>query len=500
MSLRTHLFALALLSAPSTALAGDTVVLSPLMSKGVDAMVVMNVTSLMSSELDFMGDVDGVVELPKAPTSSSCLGSTSCLSGLAKEGGGTKVIAGTISKAGSEFLLDLVLYSKSAGRVERRKEFRLDSSPEAVADGMTAVLKELWTGKAPKAEAAEEISVASFTPPSASDDDDIAFEDDLSDWDPEEEARLEAERKRAEEEERRRREEEARRRAEEEERRRAEEEARRREEEERERRAREAQAAEPEPEFDPSAISFGDATGEITAEEINDAIQFGSSSSSPAPAPAPRPIPGPIDDPDEADRRARSQGGMEDLDGGTAKVDRDAASFTLAVRGGGAKYFGLNFVTAGAEVTVAMGGSGLYLLGGFETYAASRQVPPELQASYGRVQEWNFLYPINAGLLYRIDDGGRAVPYIGVDVVGASYFVDPPTIQPETGFELAGKRHNTVGARARLGADIMFTPAVGLNVNAAIGGWSGKRWPVIDSSAKAGGLLPQISAGALVAF
>lgn len=498
MSLRKSLLALALLSAPTTAFAGDTVVLSPLLSKGVDAMVVMNVTSLMSSELDFMGDVDGVVELPKAPSSAGCLDSSTCLSGLAKEGGGTKVIAGTITKSGSEFVLDLVLYNKSTGRTERRKQFRMDSSPEAVADGMTAVLKELWTGKAPQAAAAEELSVSDFTPPSASDDDDIAFEDDLGDWDPEEEARAEAERKRAEEEERRRREEEARRRAEEEERRRVEEDRRRREEEERRRREEEARRSQPEPEFDASAISFGDATGEITAEEINDAIQFGSSS--PAPAPAPRPRPAPIEDPDEADRRARSERGMEDLDAGSAKVDREAASFTLAVRGGGAKYYGLSFVTAGVEATVALGDTGVYLLGGFETFAANRQVPVELQASYGRVQEWNFLYPINAGILYRLDDGGKTVPYIGFDVIGASYFVDPPTIQPETGFEFAGKRHNTVGARARVGADIMFTSVVGLNVNAAIGGWSGKRWPVIDASAKSGGLLPQVSAGALVAF
>lgn len=510
MSLRKNLLALAILAMPASALAGDVVVLSPLMAKGVEAMVVMNVNSLISSELDFMGDVDSVVELPKSPSNSGCLDSTSCLSGLAKEGGGTKVIAGTITESGDEFVLDLVLYNKTRGKVERRKQFRLDSSPEAVADGMTAVLKELWTGVAPSQAVEDEPSVASFTPPAANDDDDISFDDDLSDWDPEEEARAEAERKRAEEEERRRREEEARRRAEEEERRRAEEEARRREEEERRRREEEerrrkeeeerrraAAQPEPEPEFDPSAISFGDATGEITAEEINDAIQFGNAT----PAPAPRPAPAPIEDPDEADRKARASKGMTDLDGPSkSSVDRDPAKFTFAVRGGGAKYYGLTFVTAGGELSVALGDSGLALLAGIETFAANRQVPAELQQSYGRTQEWNFLYPLNAGLMYRLDNGGLAVPYFGADVIGASYFEDPPTVQEETGFELAGKRHTTIGARGRVGVDLMFTKNIGLNVNAAIGGWSGKRWPVIDASAKSGGLLPQLSAGAIMAF
>lgn len=486
-------------------------------------MVVMNVTSLMSSELDFMGDVDGVVELPKSPSSSSCMKSSSCLSGLASEGGGSKVIAGTITASGSQFVLDLVLYSKSQGRIERAKEFRLDSNPEAVADGMTAVLKELWTGKAPAAEQAEEPALASFTAPAVDDGDDIAFEDDLSDWDPEEEARAEAERKRAEEEARRQAEEAERARRAEEERRRAEEERARREAEERarreeedrrreqarreeeerrraeEERRRSASEPEPEPEFDASAISFGDASSEITTEEINDAIQFGSTPApapvAPAPAPAPRRTSRTIEDPDEADRKAR----MQDLDSEKpARVEREAAMFTLAVRGGGAKYYGLNFVTAGGEISLALGKSGVSAVIGMETYAAGRQVPVELQESFGRTSEWNFLYPVNVGAIYRLHKGGLAVPYFGADIIGASYFQDPQT--EIAGLAIEGKRYNTIGARGRVGVDLMFTSNFGLNINAAIGGWSGKRWPVIDRTTKAGGLLPQISAGALAAF
>ena len=133
-----------------------------------------------------------------------------------------------------------------------------------------------------------------------------------------------------------------------------------------------------------------------------------------------------------------------------------------------------------------------------ETFAAGRSIPPELQPLYGRASEWNFIYPINAGLLYRLDSGSMAIPYVGADVIGASYFQDPPT--EVAGLQIDGERHSTFGARARAGADIMFTNNVGLNVNLAVGGWAGKRWPVIDASAKSGGLLPQISAGLIAAF
>ena len=50
----------------STAFAGDAVV-SPLVSRGVDPLIVLNMTSLIASELDFMGEYGFTTQLETCP-------------------------------------------------------------------------------------------------------------------------------------------------------------------------------------------------------------------------------------------------------------------------------------------------------------------------------------------------------------------------------------------------------------------------------------------------
>ena len=46
----------------------------------------------------------------------------------------------------------------------------------------------------------------------------------------------------------------------------------------------------------------------------------------------------------------------------------------------------------------------------------------------------------------------------------------------------------------------MVNPHFGLNANVALGTWSGSKWSNVEVGIKPFGLLPQLSAGALVAL
>ncbi|MBW2258559.1 MAG: hypothetical protein JRI25_28765, partial [Deltaproteobacteria bacterium] len=209
------------MAVPTPVRAG-TVVVAPLAAR--DAKDSLSVSSLISGELDFQPDVTKVVEISTKP-SSSCLSSSTCLGGLVREGGGDQLLTGSLARSATTYTLDLVYYDAASRRTIRRKSFTLGADPEAVADGMTAVIREMLTGKAPGAEEEEEPSAADFAMASA--EDDFSFDQDFEEYNPEAEARRVAEARRKAEDTARRRAEEERRRRDEEERRLAEEERRR---------------------------------------------------------------------------------------------------------------------------------------------------------------------------------------------------------------------------------------------------------------------------------
>ena len=72
------------LLAPGIAWAGS-VVMTPLIPKGVDEKVATNISGLISTELDFSGSYDSVTELSAMPSTlnAACLASTSCLGTIA---------------------------------------------------------------------------------------------------------------------------------------------------------------------------------------------------------------------------------------------------------------------------------------------------------------------------------------------------------------------------------------------------------------------------------
>lgn len=188
-----------LLAVPSLAAASE-VVLPPLVPRGATTVQqVANITQLMSSEMDFMGEVDRVIELQKAPPgyNSACVDSASCLTRVGRDAGGDYVVAGTLRTTDATVYMDLVYYDASRGRYIRRKSFELDNQPEIIADNMDDVVKELITGEAPKVDdaLADDFDLLNF-------DDDLDLGFDESDF---------AEARRDEEAERARREAEARR-------------------------------------------------------------------------------------------------------------------------------------------------------------------------------------------------------------------------------------------------------------------------------------------------
>ena len=279
----------ALLCASSTY--ANDVVVAPMYSASVDSKTIGNVTALIASELDFMGGIDSVIELDARPSNlgPNCMKSTSCLAGITGTAKGSQLFTGIMSKSGDSYKLDVLLFDKGANKVLRRKEFTLAADSEAVANGMTPIIREIMTGESP--EAKEEASLATDDFNFDDDDDDLDFlgsnteadaredarrraEEEARRREAEEARRREEERRRAEEEARRRAEEEARRRAEEE-RRRAEEEARRRAEEERLARERESSRESSFDEmgdFDPSLISFGAATATVDDDEDEEVL------------------------------------------------------------------------------------------------------------------------------------------------------------------------------------------------------------------------------------
>jgi hypothetical protein len=565
----------AALVVPGVASAG-TVVLTPLLSEGADPKVVANVTALISSELDFMSSVEDVIEVARPATlNASCLGSTTCLGGIAKGGGGDQLVTGSMALADGNVTLDLVLFDAATSKTVRRKSFTLPSTSEDLADGMGGVMKELMTGSSAASAAAAEPSVADFEDDESEDfsfdeEDEpsgpltlaaaptaaISEEEELGDFDledlegPSEEERAAevAATRRAEEEARRKAEEDARRLAEEQ--RRALAEQARVEEQERvaaaaaaaaaaeaargraaeqarlqaleaERLAAEAALAaaeeEEEVEFDPSMINFGSASSEIQAEQVEQAP-----SRAPTPVAASRPaatsrasydaeeeeeledLDAEEEDPDEGEdddaiadlddegpsARDSERASSRD-DSGSLDRDPDGSGdgpiVVIAARGGYARYYDFDFVTAGGEIAVAIAPS-VYLLGGVETYSTQRQVPPLLQLEVGKASQWDTIYPFNFGIAYKVGSG-RVKPYVGADMILTQYYFDEDN-----------QASWAVGARARAGADFMIASAFGLNLNVSAGFWHGKDWEIVQKDVKSTGILPQVSLGPLLAF
>ena len=539
---------LGLALAPATAFAGDAVV-TPLVARGIDPLVSLNMASLISSELDFMGTYENVDQLDMAPAglNAGCLNSASCLGGIASANGTQAVVTGALAQVGNKFDFFLVLYDN--GRIVRKKEFTLPNVPSVIADSMGAHVKELVTGEKP---AEQNTAVATVVDAGAfddfEDDDDIVIaptggnsrriptsssgsrSTELDDFDleddgederrarEEEERRAaaaaaaaererELERQRAEEERRReeaRRAEAAAARERELERQRAEDERRREE----ERRAAAAAAAAEDPEeeedFD---FSFG---GGVTIDEEEEDDSSGGIAFADDDPPARRtetrddydfsddpPARSSRYDLDEDERRTSSSRSSSRDErptrvretGSRARLDeRPSMSETkasIALRGGVSRFQDLNFVTYGAEAAF-MATPNLAIIAGAEAYSTRRVVPVEQLEEGQLAEQWNTILPLNAGLQYKFGSSNIR-PY-----VGGGLQIIPGVVKDSGGVAM--------GLRARGGADFAVTDVFGFNINVAAGLWSGQQFERIEDGFGTSAMVPQLSAGTIFLF
>jgi hypothetical protein len=527
--LRTALLTGLLSVAPGLAFAGSVAV-PPLVSSGVDAKQTHNLTSLIASELDFMAEFEGSKHLMKKPAGfgASCLASGGCLGKVASGAGSTATVAGAVSRKGSA--LDFYLVYAEGSSIVRTKEFSLQDSPSAVADGMSSAVRELVTGQSQKAAAAAasgKVDDDAFEDPYDEDESFIVAppvsrriptesqgsrsnELDDFEFDPEEE------RRKAEEEERARiAAVEARQRQEAEER-------RQREAEEEERRraallvARQEEEAQSEDEdFDDFDLSFGG--GVVSVDEAKDEDEEddrgGAFVAAPPPPRSSRSSSGSRDSSPRSSSSRSDRGGYDDLDGGPSRAsnssrDRNSSrDKSSGSRGGsdrgsrdssedvsprvtltphmGYSYFqSFHFLTYGAELGV-LPTENLQILAGIDVYSTRRAVPIELQEQGYPPYTWNSILPFNFGAVYKFS--GKVRPYVGGDVL-----LIPGLVQGEGGLG--------TGLRVRGGVDIYFTDNLGINFNAAAGFLAGKSLEAVNPEAGTSGLTPQVTTGIVLAF
>jgi hypothetical protein len=521
------------------------VVVPPMLPRGVSAQQATNMTTLLSSELEFMGEFDEVAQLTKRPSQlgSSCLTSSSCLKGIASANGSQAVVAGKVTKYGGD--VELVIVYLDDGKIIRTVKKKVTNDAMAIADEMSVLVRHVITGVDPDAKAAADkisgfegggmalmdeedededdsmlASSASVSRrierPSGSADDDLDFEEFDEDLDEEDDDRnggraaaagagaaaVIAARRMAEQNTAAQARDQARKAAAA-----AAMDARRKAAVEAAKRAAKAQAtaeaarkaaemevaaaaaaaaklAEPVPEFDPNEFNFGG-----SAEDIS----FGSASS--------------MIEVDEVEEESygNSSSGYLDLDGPEPSKSRtptrdtrsrstsprsrnttSASSGGIEVTGrlGYGRFQYLSFMTYGFEAAYQLQDN-IAVVGGLEAFSTRRLLPPD-QVPVGQpAVQWNTILPLSVGALYRpMNDTIR--PYVGAN------------IQLLPGY-VAEAGSMAFGLQARGGLDYLLADNIGINVNAGAGFWAGSEWYRIEGLLNTG-MTAQINVGTVFLF
>ena len=159
---------LALLLAPTQAWAIEAVV-APFVPTDGDEKTAFNVTSIVSSEMEFMPEYDFVEQSDERPSGlrSSCVTSASCLRGVTGGFEAEHVMVGTTTSRGAEVAIKAVLFDRTSGKIVNQQDFTVPA--DTMADDIGQYVRAVITGDTP---AIDE------PPPVASDD--FSFDDDDS--------------------------------------------------------------------------------------------------------------------------------------------------------------------------------------------------------------------------------------------------------------------------------------------------------------------------------
>jgi hypothetical protein len=501
MSVRSSLLTFAIIGSTmlysSTAFARDAAVI-PLYSPNVNSQKIGNITSLITSEVDFSGRYDMVSQADQRPKSLTpkCLKSVSCLKPIANGESVDAMITGSVTKMGGELEFFIILYENQ--KIIRMKRFRIEDSPLAVAADVGAYIQEVVTGKA--VEEDDPMTNASLANDVLEEDDIFGGEEEdlLGDFslDPEEEKATQE--KAAED---LRKQEEAQRAQEQ-----AEEERRIKEmkqmEEQARRLAMEAEAkrlseadlgdkSEPEDDFD---FNFAPSTVEVVdedeQEQVNEEDDFDFGFDEPDPKPKKEAKPKKSEyKPSTSYSKPKSTRSKTSSSIGTGRID---AAATLAGKVGVGNFQTLNFVTYGGEVGIHLSDALSVHIGG-EGYATNQAMPlldEDGNPTDVLEQSWRVLIPVSLGVEYHFE-GKIAKPYVGADL----------QVLPAYAGSGSGA---AIGLRGRAGSNFMVADGFGLNLNVAFGFWNGQYFKQVPSPAggtlNPSGLAPQVTVGPIIAF
>jgi hypothetical protein len=476
------LAALALLLLPASGLA-RTAAVCPMVGKtGTDPLLLLNITSLVASEMEIAGKYEKVRQLEQPPKGMNlaCLGTPSCLGGIARGVQVDSLVGGSISKVGEEMELSLVLFDLPSSSIVRKKVWKLPADSAALADQMTRMVAELLTGKAPatkavpdkgafKAEADMEFDEAGKPQAPAPDPESL---DEFAGMPDEDEANdvpaVKA--------------------------------------------GPPPKAAPPEqkPKVKTKVAVEANATDDIQIQPVSPELME---------------LPG-EDDPDarsdldvleeearsddegrparkgkpSSNEKARKEKADLDADrkGKAGKGVTEKPRTTLAARLGASGYHDMLFVTYGGELAIPLG-SAFRLQAGLEFFSAKQSVPVEAAGCVGGAEEstedglvrtcWRSLMPIHVGGRYQKSDRDTR-PFVGGDLLFTPYHRDAGgnILLSDMAWEL----------RLRGGLDHMVSDGFGLGLNAAVGFLSGSH--LDEVGLEKSGLNWQVSAGTVFGF
>lgn len=512
--------ALIISATSSTAYAGDAVV-PPLVTRGMDPLQTLNMTSLVASELDFLGRFSTVNQLETAPSSLNgrCLSTASCLGSIARQNSVGAVLAGAASNKGNTIDLFLVYYENN--QIVRTKEFSVENSPSVIADTMSSFIRELVTGEstaqvqnrdtvafeadvfsdddlfsdneddlfagiAPVDTEAISRTIPTDTSSAPSELDDLELDflgDDISEppalasTPPPREPEYEP---------------------------------------------YEPVLSDPEPvqfeEEEEFTFEFASSVDSVTDSEQSSTRATRTSSDYEEPEPEPAYDRYDYDEPNTRSASRASSRGYEyeeDLDSDrdrnrdrersrlssygegndrarTRSNTIDPAVATIAARLGRSTFQTLDFVTYGIEVSVSVNEQ-LRFVGGIEPHSTKRDIPQLLLQEGEPSTQWNTIVPVNAGLQYSFGESMWR-PYVGADVL-----MIPGYVTEVEGVTLEGGRTAT-GTRARGGLDVLLSDGFAVNLNVSFGRWNGKDFDAVQRDLEDTGTVPQASVGTVIRF
>ena len=471
------------------AFAKDAVVV-PLYSPNMDAGKIGNITSLLTSEVDFSGRYDMVSQANSRPSTLNpqCLQNVPCLKKIADNEGVNAMVTGSVTKKGNNLEFFLVLYEDV--KIIRMKRFTVEDSPLSLAADVGGYVQEVVTGVAPK-----KANNMSTTTEDIVEEEDFAFESDVLDGfslDGDDTANQKAKEQAA-------REQAAKEQA-------AREQAERLAQEEADRKAKEASQA-PKEEFsfsfsssysiieeDTSSNSASSSSGSSSSMTDEGSLDLNFSSSAPSNKSSST-----SSSSKNTTSSSKTASSSKSTSSSTAtkkkspsKSSRLNASATLTGKVGGGNFQSLNFITYGGEVGVHVSEAVSINIGG-EGYATNQKMPvyDEDGEDTGLVSNsWRVIIPLSLGVQIHFP-GTIAKPYVGVDVQGI-----PGYAGPGSGFAM--------GAKLRGGSNFMITDAFGFNLNVSAAYWSGKYFTLIPDTMGGtlsnSGIVPQVSLGTVVTF